>query len=168
MEYTKKLADFCAGVSYGTLPKEVVHKAKLCVLDYIANIYGSLELEAVKNTAAYFRSLGGPRQATPWAAASRPVCTTRPSSTAPPPRPSRPRTASASAGTTPARRCSRPLFRSPSCTAATGRGSSRRSWRATRPRAGRQPPCTRITPCPGSFPPERVGPSAPPRPRPGS
>lgn len=64
MEYTKKLADFCAHVSYGTLPKEVVHKAKLCVLDYIANIYGSLELKAVKNTAAYFRSLGGPRQAT--------------------------------------------------------------------------------------------------------
>ena len=26
----------------------VVHKAKLCILDYIANIYGSLKMEAVQ------------------------------------------------------------------------------------------------------------------------
>ncbi len=64
MEYTKKLAEFCAGVSFDRLPAEVVHKAKLCVLDYIANVYGSLELDAVKSVVEYFRSLGGPEVAT--------------------------------------------------------------------------------------------------------
>ncbi|MGQ9572098.1 MAG: MmgE/PrpD family protein [Dehalococcoidia bacterium] len=64
MEYTRKLAEFCAGVSLQRLPAEVVDKAKLCILDFIANVYGSLQLEAVSRVAAYIRSLGGPEAAT--------------------------------------------------------------------------------------------------------
>ena len=57
MDYTRKLAEFCSQVSIDTLPEEVIHKTKLCMLDYIANIYGSLELEAVKNLVSYIQSL---------------------------------------------------------------------------------------------------------------
>jgi len=64
MEYSKKLSDFCHAIKIEGLPPEVIHKAKLCILDYIANVYGSLQLEATKNVAAYFRSLGGPEEAT--------------------------------------------------------------------------------------------------------
>ena len=64
MEYTKQLAEFCANLSYNTIPKEVIHKAKLCLLDYVANVYGSLEIKAVRNVVAYFKALGGPKQAT--------------------------------------------------------------------------------------------------------
>ncbi len=56
MEYSRKLAEFCAGVSLDALPAEAVDKAKLCVLDYIANIYGSLELDAVQRVVGYYRS----------------------------------------------------------------------------------------------------------------
>lgn len=58
MDETRKLAAFCSGVTLETLPAEVVHKAKLCVLDYLANIYGSLALETVQKIAAYIRSVG--------------------------------------------------------------------------------------------------------------
>lgn len=64
MEYTKTLADFCAGVSCENLPPQVIEKTKLCVIDYAANVYGSLQLEAVKKTAAYIRSLGDSETAT--------------------------------------------------------------------------------------------------------
>jgi 2-methylcitrate dehydratase PrpD len=64
MEYTRKLAEFCAGVSFDRLPPEVIDKAKLCVLDFLANIYGSLELDAVAGVVSYVRSLGGPETAT--------------------------------------------------------------------------------------------------------
>ena len=64
MEYTRKLAEFCAGVSLERLPAEVVDKAKLCILDFFANVYGSLELEAVSGVVSYIRSLGGPETAT--------------------------------------------------------------------------------------------------------
>jgi len=64
IEYTRKLAEFCAGVSLEHLPVEVVDKAKLCVLDFFANVYGSLELEAVSRVVSYIRSLGGPETAT--------------------------------------------------------------------------------------------------------
>ncbi|MBA3013308.1 MAG: MmgE/PrpD family protein [Proteobacteria bacterium] len=56
--YTEKLAQFCSGVRFEDLPKEVIHKAKLCILDYVANVHGSLKLEAVQNVIAYIRSLG--------------------------------------------------------------------------------------------------------------
>jgi 2-methylcitrate dehydratase PrpD len=58
MDHTRKLARFCAGVSINSLPPEVIHKAKLCMLDYVANIYGSLELEAVEKVVSYIKSLG--------------------------------------------------------------------------------------------------------------
>ena len=60
MEYTRRLAEFCATVSLERLPGEVVEKAKLCILDFFANVYGSLELEAVAGVVRYIRSLGGP------------------------------------------------------------------------------------------------------------
>jgi 2-methylcitrate dehydratase PrpD len=64
VEYTRKLAEFCAGVSLEHLPAEVVDKAKLCILDFFANVYGSLELVAVSGVVSYIRSLGGPETAT--------------------------------------------------------------------------------------------------------
>jgi 2-methylcitrate dehydratase PrpD len=63
MEYTKKLSEFCRDLAFDDLPKDVVHKAKLCVLDYVANVYGSLFLDAARNTAGYVKSLGGPPRA---------------------------------------------------------------------------------------------------------
>ena len=64
MEYTRKLAEFCAGIGWETLPDEVRQKAKLCILDFFANVYGSLRLGAVSRVASYIRSLGGPESAT--------------------------------------------------------------------------------------------------------
>jgi 2-methylcitrate dehydratase PrpD len=64
MSYTKELAGFCAGLSFKSIPEEVILKAKLCLLDYVANIYGSLELGAVKAVVEYVRSLGGPEVST--------------------------------------------------------------------------------------------------------
>ena len=64
MDYTKQLARFCADISFGSLPGDTVHKAKLCLLDYIANIYGSLQLEAVRGVVDFVRSMGGPEAAT--------------------------------------------------------------------------------------------------------
>jgi len=64
MEYARKLAEFGAAVSLERLPVEVVDKAKLCLLDFFANVYGSLELEAVSKVVSYIRSLGGPEVAT--------------------------------------------------------------------------------------------------------
>ena len=58
MDYTRKLAEFCASLNYDLLPAEVVHKAKLCLLDFVANVYGSLELEAVEQVISYVRSIG--------------------------------------------------------------------------------------------------------------
>jgi 2-methylcitrate dehydratase PrpD len=63
MEYTKKLSDFCAGIAFDSLPTEVVEKTKLTILDYIANVYGSLMLDAVKGVASYVESLGGEKEA---------------------------------------------------------------------------------------------------------
>jgi 2-methylcitrate dehydratase PrpD len=57
MDHTRKLAAFCANLSFDRLPAEVVFKTKLCVLDYIANIYGSLELDAVQRVLDYVRSM---------------------------------------------------------------------------------------------------------------
>jgi 2-methylcitrate dehydratase PrpD len=64
MQYTKELSDFCSGISLDTLPAEVVHKAKLCILDYLSNVYGSLELDAVAQVVSYIRAQGGPPTAT--------------------------------------------------------------------------------------------------------
>jgi len=64
MDYTKKLATFCANVTFERLPSELIHKAKCCLLDFVANVYGSIGLDAVKAVASYIRSLGGPEIAT--------------------------------------------------------------------------------------------------------
>ena len=62
MNETRQLAEFCSRVSYDRLPAAVRDKVKLCVLDYIANVYGSLELEAVSDVVRFVRakSSGGP------------------------------------------------------------------------------------------------------------
>lgn len=64
MSPTRNLALFSAGLSFETLPEEVIHKAKLCLLDYLANIYGSLQLEAAQAVVEHVRSLGGPETCT--------------------------------------------------------------------------------------------------------
>ena len=60
MEHTRRLAEFSAALSLDELPPEVVRKAKLCMLDYVANVYGSLELGAVQSVVTYFRERKGP------------------------------------------------------------------------------------------------------------
>ncbi len=55
MEYTRELARFCSELTFDSLPGDVVAKAKLCVMDYIANVYGSLQLEAVRRVADHYR-----------------------------------------------------------------------------------------------------------------
>ncbi len=57
MEYTQKLAAFCSTVTYEALPQDIIQMAKLCVLDYVANVYGSLELDAVTGVVSYIKSL---------------------------------------------------------------------------------------------------------------
>jgi len=64
MDYTQQLVRFCSELSAHALPFEVTHKAKLCILDCVANIYGSLELAAVRSVIDFVRSLGGPEAAT--------------------------------------------------------------------------------------------------------
>ena len=64
MDDTRQLADFCQKIAYEDLPPEVIHQAKLCILDYVSNVYGSLELQAVAGVAAYIKSLGGAPKAT--------------------------------------------------------------------------------------------------------
>jgi len=68
MQYTKELADFCSQITLKNLPAEVVHKARLCILDYLANVYGSLELDAVTRVVSYIRCQDGPSRATARAA----------------------------------------------------------------------------------------------------
>ena len=64
MDYTQQLVRFCSELSFNALPLEVTHKAKLCLLDYVANIYGSLELDTVRSVIDFVRSLGGAEAAT--------------------------------------------------------------------------------------------------------
>lgn len=59
MTHTRQLAEFAAGITMEKLPAEVVRKARLCVLDYIANVFGSLRLEAVQGIVPWIRALGG-------------------------------------------------------------------------------------------------------------
>jgi len=64
VQYTRRLAAFCTGIALEDLPGEVVHKARLCILDFLANVYGSLELDAVTRVVAYMRAQEGPPTAT--------------------------------------------------------------------------------------------------------
>ncbi len=63
MEYTRELASFCSEISLDALPAQVVRKAKLCVLDFVANAYGSLELGDVRRVVDCFRAGKGPGEA---------------------------------------------------------------------------------------------------------
>ncbi len=58
MDHTRKLATFSSNLSFADLPQDVIDKARLCILDYVANVYGSLQLAAVDSVISYFRSLG--------------------------------------------------------------------------------------------------------------
>lgn len=64
MKYTEKLAEYCAALSFADLSPEVIEKAKLCVLDFMANVYGSHQLDAVKWVTEYICSQEGPETAT--------------------------------------------------------------------------------------------------------
>ena len=64
MDYTKELVNSVLIYPSISCRDDVKHKAKLCVLDYVANIYGSLELDAVRSVVDFVRSLGGPEAAT--------------------------------------------------------------------------------------------------------
>ena len=64
MDETRKLADFSSELTLGRLPPQVLDKAKLCILDYLANVYGSLEIEAVRNIVSHSRGQKGPEVAT--------------------------------------------------------------------------------------------------------
>ena len=64
MNYSQKLSDCCAGISLDATPPEVIHKAKLCVLDCVANMLGSRSLGAVRNVAAMIRDRGERERAT--------------------------------------------------------------------------------------------------------
>jgi 2-methylcitrate dehydratase PrpD len=57
MDHTRKLSAFCSKLFFENLPTDVISKAKLCILDYIANVYGSLELNAVQHAIDYVRSI---------------------------------------------------------------------------------------------------------------
>ena len=64
MDETRQLAEFCSRVKIDEMGPEVVSKAKLCILDFIANVYGSLELEAVRNIVKYVEAVGSGGMAT--------------------------------------------------------------------------------------------------------
>lgn len=64
MDETRTLAAFCANLMYENLPVPVVEKAKLCVLDFLANVYGSLELEVFAGLVPLFRERRGREVAT--------------------------------------------------------------------------------------------------------
>lgn len=74
MDHTRKLAEFCAGLAFIDLPSEVVHKTKLCILDYVANVYGSLKLEAVQQVGDYVRSFGNKGEAMVFGREFKTVC----------------------------------------------------------------------------------------------
>lgn len=64
MEHTKELSKFCSEINYKKLPQDVIEKAKLCILDFVANAYGSLELEAARAVEEWGHAQGGAERAT--------------------------------------------------------------------------------------------------------
>ena len=64
MSQTRQLAQFCHGLKYDEMPAEVIEKAKLCILDFVANVYGSLELDAAKAVAEYVKTIDAKGKAT--------------------------------------------------------------------------------------------------------
>ncbi len=64
MDETRKLAYFCADLKWKDIPENVQTRIKICVLDYIANVYGSLKLKEVKNIAQSLNPGNGCKEAT--------------------------------------------------------------------------------------------------------
>jgi 2-methylcitrate dehydratase PrpD len=57
MNITEQLCNFCSNISLENIPEEIVQKAKLCLLDYFANAYGSLKLQAVQKVIGFISSM---------------------------------------------------------------------------------------------------------------
>ncbi len=57
LEETRRLAEFCLRLRWEDLPEEVRRRARICALDFLANVYGSLELAEARAVAEYVRSL---------------------------------------------------------------------------------------------------------------
>ncbi len=61
--YTKKLADFCAGLRFEDIPQGVVSKIKWCILDNLGVILGATRTRFGQAILEYTRMLGGQEQA---------------------------------------------------------------------------------------------------------
>lgn len=61
--YTRKLADFCAGLRYEGIPCEVVARIKWCILDNLGIILGATQTRFARAILEYTRQLGDERQA---------------------------------------------------------------------------------------------------------
>lgn len=64
MNHTELLAEFCMELKFENIPLDVIAKAKLCIMDCLANIYGSCRLEAVHDVAHYIKKIGERPRAT--------------------------------------------------------------------------------------------------------
>ena len=62
--YTKKLADFCAGLRYEDIPQEVVTRIKWCILDNLGIILGATRTRFGQTILEYTQLLGDQEQAT--------------------------------------------------------------------------------------------------------
>ncbi|MDH4265049.1 MAG: MmgE/PrpD family protein [Deltaproteobacteria bacterium] len=62
--YTKKLADFCAGLRYEDIPQRVVSKIKWCILDNLGIILGATRTRFGQAILGYTQLLGDQEQAT--------------------------------------------------------------------------------------------------------
>ncbi len=61
--YTKKLGDFCAGLRFEDIPREVVAKIKWCILDNLGIILGATQTRFGRAILEYTRLLGDEGQA---------------------------------------------------------------------------------------------------------
>lgn len=62
--YTRKLADFCAGLRYEDIPQKVVAKIKWCILDNLGIILGATRTRFGQTILEYTQLLGDQEQAT--------------------------------------------------------------------------------------------------------
>lgn len=64
MSYTVELAHFCSELSFGQLPKAVIEKAKMCVLDTIGVMAAASTTEPGRKIVEFVKSMGGRKEAT--------------------------------------------------------------------------------------------------------
>lgn len=64
MTLSKRLAEYIETVQYNTIPKNVLHFTKLCIVDYYASLLKGKETEPVRMMHDVMRQLGGEPQAT--------------------------------------------------------------------------------------------------------